>query len=352
VDTRAARLASRVQRGDIAVLDQVDLDAAVAQRLLARGVAAVVNAAPSSSGRYPNAGPALLVQAGVPLLDDVGSGVLTTLRDGSPARLEGDTLWVDEAEVARGMRQDPESVALAADLARGGVAAQLADLAGGAVRFLLEEKALLLDGTGLPPLATRVADRHVLLVGPAYGGHADLRGLRRYRKRHRPLLVGVDGGVDVLLGAGLTPDLAVGDPETMSDEGLRASRELVLRSGADGWDRVHDLAVPALTCASRAASEDLALLLMGHERAAVIVTAGLPRDLEELLDRGRAAAASTLLTRMAVGARLAQADVVAAMEPRRRRGLGLLVLVLAVALGGSVAVGHQELLDAWHHLVG
>jgi uncharacterized membrane-anchored protein len=352
VDTHASRLAARARPGDIVVLDQVDLDAAVAQRLVARRVAAVVNASPSTSGRYPNAGPALLVEAGVPLVDDVGASVLTLLRDGSEARLEDDTLWVDDAQVARGMRQDPETVALATQLARGGLAAQLADVAGGAVGFLLDEKALLLEGTGIPAYRTKVTGRHALLVGPAYGGQADLRRLRRYRRRCKPLLVGVDGGVDVLLASGMRPDLAVGDPETMSDEALRAAGELVLREGAEGWDRVHDLAVPALSCASRAASEDLALLLLQRGGAEVVVGAGLPRDFEELLDRGRAAAASTLVTRAGATTRFVHAEAVLALEPPRRRGLALLAVVLAAALAASVALGHEEILSAWRDLVG
>jgi uncharacterized membrane-anchored protein len=350
VDTRASRLAARARPGDIVVLDQVDLDASVAQRLVARRVAAVVNAAPSSSGRYPNAGPSLLVEAGVPLVDDVGSSVLALLRDGSEARLENDTLWVEDAEVARGMRQDPESVALAARLARGGLAAQLADVAGGAVGFLLDEKALLLEGAGIPAYRTKVAGRHALLVGPAYGGQADLRRLRRYRRRAKPLLVGVDGGADVLLAAGLTPDLVVGDPETMSDEALKAARELVLREGADGWDRVHDLAVPALGCATRAASEDLAALLLLRGGAALVVGVGVPRDLEELLDRGRAAAASSLVTRLAATTRFVHAEALLVLEPARRRWLGAVVVVLAAALAGSVALGHDEILSAWRDL--
>jgi uncharacterized membrane-anchored protein len=350
VDTRASRLAARARPGDIVVLDQVDLDAAVAQRLVARRVAAVVNASPSTSGRYPNAGPALLVEAGVPLVDDVGISVLTQLRDGSEARLEDDTLWVEDAEVARGMRQDSESVALAARLARGGIAAQLADVAGGAVAFLLEEKALLLEGAGIPAYRTKVAGRQALLVGPAYGGQADLRRLRRYRRRCKPLLVGIDGGVDVLLAAGLTPDLAVGDPETMSDEALKAARELVLRDGADGWDRVHDLAVPALSCTTRAAAEDLALLLLQRGGATLVVGVGVPRDLEELLDRGRAAAASSLVTRLAATTRFVHAEAVLALEPPRRRWLGLLVVLLAAALAGSLALGHDEVLSSWRDL--
>jgi len=320
--------------------------------LLSRGVVAVVNAAPSTSGRYPNLGPSLLVDAGVPLLDDVGAGVLAALRDGGRARLDGDTLWVDDTEVARGMRQDAETVAQAADHARGGVAAQLADLAGGAVGFLVEERPLLLDGKGLPELRTTVRDRHVLLVGPSYGARADLEALRRYRRRRKPLLVGVDGGTDLLLAAGLTPDLAVGDPETMSDAALRAARELVLRADGEGWDRVHALSVPATSCRTRAASEDLALLLLRHHGAALVVAAGIPRDLEELLDRGRAAASSSLLTRVAAGGRLVHAEAAVGLTPRRSWGLPALCVLLAAALAGAIALGHAELLDTWHRFAG
>ena len=352
VDARSARLAPRLQKGDIAVLDHVDLDGPTAQLLLSRGVAAVVNAAPSTSGRYPNLGPTLLVDAGVPLLDDVGVSVLTALRDGRHARVDGDVLFVDDVEVARGMRQDAETVATAADHARAGVAAQLADLAGGAVDLLVQERGLLLEGTGLPTLTTSVAGRTVLIVGPAYGGLADLAALRRFRRRRKALVVGVDGGADLLLGAGVRPDLVVGDPDTMSDAVLRAAREVVLRAGGDGWDRVHDLAVPALSCRTRVASEDLALLLLQHGGAALVVAAGLPRSLEELLDRGRAAAASSLLVRLGAGARLVHPQAVLDLVPRRSWGLPVLCLLLAAALGGSVAVGHQELLDAWHSFAG
>jgi uncharacterized membrane-anchored protein len=352
VDARSTRLAPRLQKGDIAVLDHVDLDGPTAQLLLSRGVAAVVNAAPSTSGRYPNLGPALLVQAGVPLLDDVGVSVLTSLRDGRRARVDGDTLLVDDVEVARGMRQDAETVATAVDHARAGVAPQLADLAGGAVDLLVEERGLLLDGEGLPGLRTRLQGRYVLLVGPAYGGGPDLKALRRFRRRNKALLVGVDGGVDLILRAGLRPDLAVGDPDTMSDEGLRASRELVLRAGGDGWNRVHDLAVPAHACRTRVASEDLALLVLRHGEVALVVAAGLPRSLEELLDRGRAAATSSLLVRVAAGSRLVHAESVRALAPRRSWGLPVLCLLLAAALAGAVAIGHSELVDAWRSFAG
>ena len=52
---------------------------------------AVVNAAPSITGRYPNLGPQLLVEAGIPLIDDVGPDVFDQVKDGQQVRLDGET---------------------------------------------------------------------------------------------------------------------------------------------------------------------------------------------------------------------------------------------------------------------
>ena len=74
LDRRTKNLTKRLRMGEIAIIDHVDLDRVGAEALLRQQVAAVVNAAPSISGRYPNLGPQLLVEAGMPLLDDVGPG--------------------------------------------------------------------------------------------------------------------------------------------------------------------------------------------------------------------------------------------------------------------------------------
>jgi uncharacterized membrane-anchored protein len=351
VDARASRLASRLHRGDIAVVDQADLDGASAQVLVSRGVAAVVNAAPASSGRYPNLGPSVLVAAGIPLLSGVGSALLTTQLEGREARLDGNTLWMGDEQVAKGTLLDPESVTASAAAARGGIAAQLADVAVNAAAFLVEERGLLLEGEGLPGLTSVLTDRHALLVGPAYGGAAELRLLKRYRRRYRPVLVGIDAGGDVLRAAGLRPDLLVGEPATMSDEVLRVAREVVLLAGAEGVDRVHDLNVPARLVDSGAASEDLALLLAQHGGAALVVLAGLPTTLEELLDRGRAAAASGLMTRFAASGRVLSAQAAHVLTPRRSWGLPALSLLLASGLGGAIAIAHGPLAQAWQDFV-
>ena len=77
VDRKTKVLVRRLEPGDIAVIDHPDLDRVSADELIACRVAAVVNAARSVTGRYPNLGPGLLLDAGIPVVDDAGQEVLT-----------------------------------------------------------------------------------------------------------------------------------------------------------------------------------------------------------------------------------------------------------------------------------
>src|ERR1700728_2206616 len=88
VDSRTKVLVRRLEPGDIAVIDHPDLDRVSADELIACRVAAVVNAARSVTGRYPNLGPRLLLDAGIPLVDDVGRDVLARVADGDIVRLD------------------------------------------------------------------------------------------------------------------------------------------------------------------------------------------------------------------------------------------------------------------------
>lgn len=324
----SARVLRRVRPGDVVVLDQVDLDAATAEELVRRGAVAVVNASPSTSGRYPNLGPAVLVQAGVALLDAVGDGVFSKVADGDRVRLESDLLVVGDAVVARGEAQDLHSVAASAEHARAGLAAQLTDLTANTTGLLLDEPALLLEGAGIPSLSTQLRGRHVLVVTGAYD--EDLRRLAAYRRQHRPVLVGVDGGADRLLARGLRPDVVVGDPLTMSDKALRSARDVVVPLDAPGRSRLESLGITPVSFRTKAPSEDMALLLVAAQEPALVVAAGLPLTVEHLLDRGRAAGASALLTRVHVGERLVSPVAAAALVPAGRTWPAVALLLLAV----------------------
>src|SRR6202041_4090400 len=83
VDRRTKNITKRLNPGEIAIIDHSDLDRVSAEELIRRKVAAVVNASVSITGRYPNLGPKLLLDAGIPLIDDVGKEVMSRLADGT-----------------------------------------------------------------------------------------------------------------------------------------------------------------------------------------------------------------------------------------------------------------------------
>src|ERR671929_322947 len=102
LDRRTKRLVGRLRPGDIAVIDHVDLDRVAADSLVAVGVAAVLNVKPSVSGRYPNLGPEVLIQAGIPLVDDLGEELFDRLREGDLVRVEGEAVFLGSEKIASG----------------------------------------------------------------------------------------------------------------------------------------------------------------------------------------------------------------------------------------------------------
>lgn len=363
LDRRAPRLIQRLHAGDIAVIDVTDLDRATADALIGARVAAVVNAKTSISGRYPALGAEALVASGIPLIDGVGSDVFSAVKEGTRVRIEGDGVHSGERLIVRGARQTPESVADAMEHARQGLSAQLAAFATSAQQHMHREKELLLDGIGIPQLTTTMRGRHVLLVARSYDFKSDLRSLKRYIREFRPILIGVDGGADVLRDAGYRPDLVVGEMDAVSEAALRDAREVVAHADAngrvDGLARVQDLRIDPVIFPTGGTSEDAAMLLADASGAQLIVTVGIRATLEEFLDAGRGGMASTVLTRLKVGGRLVDAKAAAQLYQTRISGWALLSLVLATLLAVVVVLVASTagesylhiLSNGWHHIV-
>ena len=150
IDRRTNRLVGRLNPGDIAIIDHVDLDRVSAEALVTAKVSAVVNAQPSISGRYPNLGPDLIVASGIVLLDNVGAEVFAAIKDGARIRIDGDTVYAGETPVAKGTAQDTGSIALLMEEAKSGLSAQLEAFAVNTSQFMNAERHLLLDGVGVP----------------------------------------------------------------------------------------------------------------------------------------------------------------------------------------------------------
>ncbi|MGY1714898.1 putative cytokinetic ring protein SteA [Geodermatophilus sp. SYSU D01106] len=345
LDRRTKNLTKRLRPGDIAVIDHVDIDRVSADSLVAARVGAVVNAAPSISGRYPNLGPEILTAAGIPLVDGVGKEVFAALKEGAQVRVEGNVLYgPDGQQVATGTEQTPDTVAAAMADAKAGLSTQLEAFATNTMEYMKRERALLLDGVGVPDVRTAIEGRHVLVVVRGYDYKEDLQALRSYIRDYRPVLVGVDGGADALVEAGYQPDMIIGDMDSVSDHVLRSGAEVVVHAYADGrapgLQRVQDLGVDAITFPAAATSEDIAMLLADEKGAKLIVAVGTHATLVEFLDKGRGGMASTFLTRLRLGGKLVDAKGVSRLYRSRISTAALVVLVLAalVAIVAAVAV--------------
>lgn len=326
-------LVTRLKAGEIAVIDHIDLDRVSAEALLAKRPAAVLNAAKSTSGRYPNLGPGILVAAGIPLIDDLGPQVMS-IPEGSRIVIEGATLYdARGSAIAEGVQQTPETVEEAVTAAREGLSVQMEAFAANTMEYLRKERDLLLDGVGMPEIRTRIAGRHVLVVVRGYDHREDLAMLRSYIREHRPVLIGVDDGADAILEAGLRVDLIVGTMDSVSDKALTSGAEIVVhahqRGETPGQARVERLGLEHAVFLAAGTSEDIATLLADDKGADLIVAAGTHESLIEFLDKGREGMASTFLTRLRIGGKLIDAKGVARLYRHRISNWALASLVFA-----------------------
>ena len=337
---RTKDLVKRLKPGDLAIIDHVDLDRVSAEELVESGVRAVVNVAPSNSGRFPNPGPLELVRGGVCLIDAPGSDLFEQLSDGETVTVRG-RLGLAQRYAPRGRggalrenaRRRSRRSAGARDRGARGICGQHAAAPprrGSAAR----------RRDRLPPLATRFRDRHAVVVARGPGYKSDLRIVRPYIRNFKPVLVAVDGGADALLEIGLRPDVIVGDFDSVTDAALASGAELLVHAYEDGRapgaERLKRLGLPFSTVSAPGISEDIALLL-AHERGAeLIVAVGTHFNLVEFLERNRDGMASTFVTRLKVGESLVDAKGVSRLVSPR---VGVWPLVTFVAAGvAAIAV--------------
>ncbi len=234
-DRRTKHLVKRLRRGDVAVIDHADIDRVAAEALVECRPAAVVNVASSISGQYPHAGPMVLVEAGIPLLDEVGEDAFDFLREGDQVRIDPDgVVYHNDSRIAAGEWLQPEDVRKRIDAAKDNLAAALEDFTLNTLSYVRRDRDLLLEGVDIPTLKTSMRDRHVLVVVRGHDYRKDLSTLRGYIREFRPVLIGVDGGADALLEEGYKPDVILGDMDSVTSEALACGAEVVVHAYPDG----------------------------------------------------------------------------------------------------------------------
>lgn len=308
---RTKHLVKRLRPGEVAVVDHVDIDRIAAEELIEAGVVAVLNAAPSSSGRYPNAGPLMLARAGIALVDAPDAKLFELLKDGDRVRVSGGSIFVGDEEVAQGRRLGVAELEREMQEHRQRIDEALGEFAENTVAHVREETDLLTGNIAFPPTRASFRDRHVLIVVRGDRHRRDLKALRAYIRDVRPLIVAVDGGADGILEAGLKPDVILGDMDSAGDAALRCGAELIVHAYPDGRapgrERLLEAGLDHQVIPAAGTSEDVAMLMAYEKGATLIVSVGAHFNLVEFLDRKRGGMSSTFLTRLRIGERLVDA---------------------------------------------
>lgn len=353
--------------GDIAIVDAPDMTRREAQTLAEKRPGAVVNIAQFSSGNVPNYGPQLLLDAGIPLLENAGAATRGAFRDGKKGSVSPD------GEIIAGKKSIAQADALdrvAADAAFDDSQQHLVDhmeaYFGNTIEFIHTESPLLVDGVGVPQLGDAMDGRKVLVVSPNRDTRERVEHLRNFIREFQPVIVGVGGAADTLLDLGYSCDFIVGDPADISADILRGDARVILPADPDGHaaglERIQDLGVGAVTFpAATDSATDLAILLAVFHDAETIVTVGDDVDLDHIFANSAEATPAAMLTRLKAGNRIVDSRVIENLYGKSSSGsgvawawaiLGLLVAVATVMLiVGLMGNGSfvDNLIDTWNN---
>jgi uncharacterized membrane-anchored protein len=341
IDRRTKDLIKRLEPGDVAIINHADIDRVAAEGLIGAGVGAVVNASPSITGRYPNGGPIRIVEAGIPLVDDVGPEVMTAVGEGATVAVDPDGTVRDASGViAKGRVRSIADVTDAMELARANIGEELERFAENTLEYIRQEAGITFEPLQIPKLHTKFKGRHALVVVRGHDYKTDLAALKAYLREYEPALIGVDGGADALLELGFKPDIIIGDFDSVSDRAMRCGAELLHHVHPDGRAPGREN-LEAFGLApgrgyeefvAEGMSEDVAMLLAYEAGASLIVAVGTHSTMVEMLDKGRRGMASTFLTRLRLGPVLVDAKGVHRLYEGRVRRRDILVIVMAAVL--------------------
>ena len=307
-DRRTKRLSQRLRGNEIAVINHADLDGPAAEGLISRKISCVINCASSITGRYPNRGPELLLKEKIMLIDNLPPEFAEKI-------VEGETLTVDQNNIYRGdeligtgtlmttirLEQELEN-------ARKNLNTELKSFVENTLSYVNDEQGLLYQSINIPELCTEIKDRPVVIVVRGENARIDLTAIRGYIRNIKPVIIGVDGGADLLLEQSIKPHIIFGDMDSISDNALRCGAEIIVHAYTDGRspgaERLKNLNITHQLLPARGTSEDIIMLVAYEKGADIITVIGTHTHLTDFLDKSRSGMSSTFLVRLRIGSKL------------------------------------------------
>lgn len=311
LDRKTKNLVNRLELGDIAIIDHDDLDGVAANSLVNKKISAIINCGESISGRYPNLGPSILSKANIPIFDVLSGDIFDEVEEGDIIEIIDNSIIKNDELIGTVEFLSEDKITQLLLLAEENIEVELEKFIENTLVYANREKSFILEDLILPDIKTEIKGKHVLVVVRGQNYREDLSAILSYINEKKPILIGVDGGGDALIEFGLTPNIIVGDMDSVSDECLKKCKEIIVHAYPDGrapgMERVQSLGLKAFSFPSPGTSEDIAMLLSYDMGADLIVAVGTHSNMIDFLEKGRRGMASTFLVRMKVGSKLVDA---------------------------------------------
>jgi uncharacterized membrane-anchored protein len=322
VDGMTKILVKRLKPGNIAVINHSDLDEVAAHSLIEKNVKAIINFGTTITGSYPTNGAIQILKASIPIFDaESDQDHFSLLKDDLYSEIiDNHILSIPSTGLVISLRP----------ITAGEVERKLKkalerfdhtflEFAENSLHFAKKESREFLKPLPSLPLKTKLSGRSVVLVTRGWKAREDLLSLIPYIRQHKPVLIGVDGGADLIYQHGFTPDIVIGDMDSVSDHVLKLVQDRIVHSypngAAPGINKLQQQGLKYHVIPFIGTSEDIALLLAFQYGAKPIVLVGSHSHMMDFLEKGRKGMGSTLLTRMKVGHHLIDAKGIHQIYP-------------------------------------
>lgn len=310
IDSKTKNLVHRVTSKDIAIIDHEDLDYICAYSLACKKVKAVINKSSFTSGRYPNRGPYILLESKIPIYENIGCNIFKYISENDRIEIRNNLLYKNE--IALPLKPITK---IQCDVfqkkSQGNIQNIMNSFIDNTLSYMEKEKNKLFASQELPHLNVEISNRPVLLAIRGEHYMDDLIQLKDFIDKCHPILIGVDGGGDGLCLVNYVPDIIFGDMDSVSNDTLNKSKDIVIHSYSNGMcpgeTRLKKLGLNYKKYSCFGTSEDAAILMCYYMNASLIVIIGSHNSLIDFLEKKRNGMASTVLTRMLVGSKLVDA---------------------------------------------
>lgn len=310
-DKKTKNLVNRLESKDIAVISHKDLDEIAALSLVDKKVSCIINTKKTISGKYPNRGPAILMEKEIPIFEVENEYIFEKVKEGDFIEIIDESIFFMGKEIGKCTYISPSMIEELTKLGYDNIERELDAFIENTLEYAKKEKSLVTGNIKIPEVNTDINERHALVVVRGKDYKVDLITIKSYIEDVKPVLIGVDGGGDALLEFGFTPDIIIGDMDSVSDKALLMAKDVVVHAYANGkapgLDRVRSIGIEPKIFTLPGTSEDIALLLAYEKGADLIVAVGTHTNMIDFLEKGRKGMSSTFLVRLKVGGKLVDA---------------------------------------------